>query len=673
MLEAPTPDDETARLDALARTGLLEGQPDPVFDELVTLARQLTGVETVLISLVDADRQWFKAKVGLEAEQTPRSISFCAHAILTPFELTWVEDASTDPRFYDNPLVLGSPNIRFYAGVPLVIDGQPIGTLCLIDPAPRVMNTAHAEALRALSTLVVARIKQQRTESRLAHLAQASIDAIICAGPDHRITVWNSAAERIFGHSAEDALGSSLSLIVPERLRPAHEAGFSRFLSTGENRLSGAVELRGKRANGTEVDIELTIATWREGARPHCAGIVRDISSRKAAEAALLQAKKEAEAANVAKTMFLANMSHEIRTPLNGVLAVADVLSATPLTPKQSEMADLIRTSGQQLHALLGDVLELSRIESGRLELISEPFCLGAALESVAELLRVRAQDKGLEVLVLIAAETYRQVQGDQVRLKQIVTNLLSNAIKFTPKGQITLRAERLADEWVISVKDTGVGFDVAQLERLFSPFEQADGSVTRHFGGSGLGLAITRELVQAMAGTISAHASPGSGAEFVVTLPLPTAENEPAEAAAFRPDVLPASALRVLLADDNETNRRIVELLLSDFEIELTSVDDGAKAVACFQQHRFDLVLMDMMMPVMDGLNATRAIRAHEECSGEPRTPILMLTANAMAEHVRAALDAGADIHVPKPLTANSLLEAVSKALTADASEAAA
>ncbi|WP_277792864.1 ATP-binding protein [Caulobacter endophyticus] len=379
---------------------------------------------------------------------------------------------------------------------------------------------------------------------------------------------------------------------------------------------------------------------------------------------ALKEAAAKADAANDAKSQFLANMSHEIRTPLNGVLGVAGALARTPLTQAQRSMVELVETSARTLETLLTDILDLARIEAGKLELRAEPFDLAASVGACAELFDAAAQAKGLDLTVDIGPDAAGIFVGDAIRIRQVVTNLLSNAVKFTSAGQVRLSvrvAETKTNSTVIfEVCDTGIGFDEKTKARLFSRFEQADGSNTRSYGGSGLGLAISQSLAQAMGGRLEAEGRCGQGATFTFAAPLPRGPAPAHEAAAPAgcDAQVPLAGMRVLLAEDHPTNRRVVELILGATGIDLISVENGAEAVAAYQHGAFDMILMDMQMPVMDGLTAIRRIRALEAAERRPRTQIHVLTANAMPEHVQASLAAGADGHLSKPIQASLLIE---------------
>lgn len=405
----------------------------------------------------------------------------------------------------------------------------------------------------------------------------------------------------------------------------------------------------------------------------HIYGVARDVTDRIAAERELIEAKAAAQAASRAKSDFLANVSHEIRTPLNGVIGVVDALSRTRLSVEQAEMVALVRESGVALERLVGDFLDVSKIEAGQLRLERRPFDLEAALHPCIEPMRYRAHEKGLDFQVETAADARGLFVGDGARIGQIVGNLLSNAVKFTQQGGVALRVA-VADEaddarLIVEVEDTGVGFDAEHASRLFDRFSQADETISRRFGGTGLGLSICRSLCALMGGRIDAVSEPGVGSRFTVVLPAPRAEtltdyDARRDLAAPAPGRLPSRPLRVLLAEDNRMNQRVVHLILDTQGAQVVTVDDGVEAVAAYRTGAFDLVLMDIQMPRMDGLTATRAIREIEMGRAAPRTPIVVLSANAMAEHIDEALTAGADLHVAKPITAASLLAGITAAV---------
>ncbi|HWQ85942.1 ATP-binding protein [Brevundimonas sp.] len=380
----------------------------------------------------------------------------------------------------------------------------------------------------------------------------------------------------------------------------------------------------------------------------------------------LRQAQRRAEGANLAKSEFLANMSHEIRTPLNGVVSMADTLARRDLQPQEHEMVELIRSSGATLERLLSDILDSAKIESGQLTFEPAAFDLEQSVNDVAALWRVRAEDQGVALEVEFDPALAGLVEGDAVRLRQVLTNLVSNALKFTPTGSVRLSVTAMeGDRAQFRVTDTGVGFQPDQKGRIFRRFQQADGSITRRYGGTGLGLTISNALVELMGGgALDCDSAPGEGSAFWFDIPMPRAGQAASEAEPSAAADIATAPLRILLADDHPANRKVVEIMLAATAMELVAVEDGRQAVEAFAGGGFDLVLMDMQMPVMDGLTATREIRAMEAARKLKRTPIVMLTANAMAEHVASGQAAGADGHLTKPVTLVSLFDAISAAL---------
>jgi CheY-like chemotaxis protein len=367
-------------------------------------------------------------------------------------------------------------------------------------------------------------------------------------------------------------------------------------------------------------------------------------------------------------------MSHEIRTPLNGVVGMADLLCRSGLPAAQQEVAEIIRSSGETLERLLSDILDLSRIESGTVTIERTGFHLGEAARSVVALSRLRAEEKGLGLEFFIDPGLDRRVEGDATRVRQILTNLISNAIKFTEAGRIILRVAPIDAGMVrFSVEDTGVGFDMAEKNRLFRRFEQADASITRQYGGSGLGLAICRELASLMGGSVDCSSQPGVGTTFwadlrlEVTEPVGSAQIAAPLATAFE------GSLRVLAADDHATNRKVIELILTGAGVEISCVENGAEAVEAFRKETYDLILMDMQMPVLDGLSAIREIRRIERDEQRPPTLTMVLSANTLPDHVQASIAAGADGHMAKPITAARLLSAVEEAVGLASAEPAA
>ena len=481
---------------------------------------------------------------------------------------------------------------------------------------------------------------------------------------DGRFLILNRAGEELLGIDRDFHLGKTGYDIFPREQADRFAAEDREVLESGELKIIED-EVVQTPNNGIRNLRTKKIAVRNADGHDYLLTISEDVTELKRSHAALEAALERAETANRAKNEFLANMSHEIRTPLNGVIGVADVLSGTPLTDRQKEMIRIIRGSAEMLETLLSGVLDLALIEAGGVVMSSAPFHLANAVREVAGLFQPQAIGKGIGLIVDVDPDAELEVEGDVVRLKQILTNLMNNAVKFTERGEVDIALRALGDDrYRIEVRDTGVGFDPDQTERLFQRFQQGDGSVTRRFGGAGLGLAICRECATLLGADLSSSSAPGRGSVFALSFRLPRAA-----VAALQDDTADAEAdeqdqqLRVLIVDDNAVNRQVLEMILDQVGAERVSVENGAEAVDAYQHQAFDVVLMDIQMPVMDGLTATRAIRHEEELHGRGRTPVIIVSANCMPEHLEAGRAAGADGHLAKPISVAALLGAISEA----------
>jgi PAS domain S-box-containing protein len=419
------------------------------------------------------------------------------------------------------------------------------------------------------------------------------------------------------------------------------------------------------REDGLEVWVEGVVRYFADAAgRPQrMVGAIRNITDDKVAEQRLRDAIAAAEAANLAKSQFLATMSHEIRTPLNGVLGMAQAMDGDELSGVQRTRLKIVRESGQSLLGILNDILDISKIEAGKLDLERAPFDIAAIAESARHAFTAMAESKDIALRLDIAPGAGGYALGDATRVRQILYNLISNALKFTDRGEVSVKVSRRGAAVRLEVRDSGIGIAAEDLERLFEKFEQADASTTRRYGGSGLGLAICRQLAELMGGRIAVTSRLGRGTRFVVTLRLPATQAPPAAPEA-EPGEAPPQSLRLLAAEDNEINQLVLKTLLAQLGVEPTIVADGEAALAAWEASEWDAILMDVQMPRMDGPTATHLIRLREAQTGRPRTPIIALTANAMSHQAAEYRAAGMDGVVAKPIEIGELFTALQKAL---------
>ena len=528
--------------------------------------------------------------------------------------------------------------------------------------SPVLDGEGQVRELLAISRDVTAAVETQAFLETVIQLLPAPL--LVRNVHDRRHVLMNRAAEDLIGVDQDAGLGKTLEELLPLGGGADAAALDDAVLASGGVVHSERVITPSDGGEPRYFNFKV-LATHDDLGPRHLVSIGDDVTERRSAAEALRLALVAAEQASEAKSAFIANMSHEIRTPLNGIMAGVEMLARENLTERGRELAAMIQASGGALGGLLSDILDIARSRSGQVSLETRPFHLGEALRAVADPFADAAGDKGLAFDLDIAPELDAMLVGDPAHLGQVLGHLLSNALKFTARGAITLAASRTGPDTArFCVRDTGVGFDPASKTRLFECFYQTDQSYTRRFEGSGLGLAICKDLVTRMGGGLDCDGQEGAGAAFWFDIPLPAHHQAPPGPAA-EPALPPQAGVRILVADDHPTNRRVVQLMLENVA-DIVAVEDGAQAVEAFRHARFNAVLMDMQMPVMDGLSAVREIRQEEAARGWPRTPIIMLTANALPEHRQASAEAGADDHLGKPINAQVLFAALDAALSA-------
>ena len=531
----------------------------------------------------------------------------------------------------------------------------------------------------------------------------AAVDGIVIVDRLGQIQAFNHAAENIFGYTAEEAIGRNIKFLMPEAEQLRHDDYLDAYRETGIRKIIGASrEVVGLRHDGTTISLDLTVAEWRDAAgQQRFTGIMRDVTERnlqarqlRDASEIAQQARLEAESASRAKTEFLAVMSHEIRTPMTSISGFMDLLAHTDgLNAQQSRYIELVQTANAALLAIVNDILDFSKVEAGRMELERHPFRLAAAIDEAIAIVAPSASTKNLTLRTAIDHNVPEWLMGDDSRLRQILLNLVTNAIKFTEKGAIMIyaRSETSVDgrERIrFSVTDTGIGIDPDLQHRLFKKFSQADSSMNRQHGGTGLGLAICKQLVELMDGQIGIHSDVDQGSTFWFTASLPTASAPEGASApeaqstsemlletvdgrmptASAPEAQPPSETipqstgatkpRILVVDDIETNCEIVEAYLRDNGYEVATVCSAVDAIRILQSERYDVVLMDVQMPGMDGVTATKCIRALPAPIKD--IPIIAMTGHVLPQQVQSLMEAGMNDHVAKPIERVKLYSSV-------------
>ncbi|WP_421932177.1 PAS domain S-box protein [Phenylobacterium sp.] len=495
-------------------------------------------------------------------------------------------------------------------------------------------------------------------------LIESNIDALMTTDPSGIITDVNRQMEALTGCTRDELIGAPFKDYFTDPRRA--EAAIKRVL---REKSVTDYELTARARDGVQTVVSYNATTFYDRNRK-LEGVfaaARDVTERKRFEAELQQARAVAESASRTKSDFLASMSHEIRTPMNAIMGIADLLAKTSLTAEQDKYVQIFRRAGDNLLNLINDILDLSKVEASQLELEQTGFRLNDHLEKVIEIVAGRAQEKGLTLDWVIASDVHLDLVGDPTRLRQVLLNLLGNAIKFTETGGVSLRVELDTESSSPTalrfvVTDTGIGIPQDKLGRVFERFTQADSSTTRRFGGSGLGLTICKRLVELMGGRIWAQSEMGTGSVFTFTAPLEVWADvdRPVLEQAGEGTQAPLPPLRILLAEDSPDNCTITLAYLEDTPYQVEIAENGAVACEMFAAARYDLVLMDRQMPVMDGLAATRTMRAFELANGRAPTPIVALTAAALKGDRETCLAAGCTAFLTKPIKQDVLLRAI-------------
>lgn len=506
------------------------------------------------------------------------------------------------------------------------------------------------------------------SQLRLNAIFRSALDPVVVTDSKGIILDWNNAAIACFGFNRDQAIGLDFAdIILPERSRAAHREVLTHYLATGDSSLLGKrEEIQALHLSGHEIPIELALGVSRGLDNPVFVAYLRNIEKRLEAEANLKHALETAKAANNAKASFLAVMSHEMRTPLNGVIGCLDLLEHTKLSSDQSSLVSTAIKSGEALLSQISDVLDFSKMEAGKLDLELAPFNVSELINSVTNILQSQAQTQNNTFQIAIDNDVPSWLSGDAMRLRQILLNFASNAVKFTTDGIVTLEVKKLnrdvkAAQYIFSVIDTGIGISAESIKHLFKEFSMVDNSYRRPSRGTGLGLAISKILVTAMAGQTGVLSKIGYGSRFWFELPLETAEPIAEKSIVQATEIIPLptqNSLRILLVEDNLTNQMVAVRMLTAAGHDVETAVDGLEAVARVQNKGFDVIFMDISMPVMDGLEAASRIRAMPEPKNQ--IPIIAMTANAVLGDRERFLDAGMSRYLSKPIRKSDILAAL-------------
>lgn len=806
MKEPQIPENEKERLAELYDFDILDTETEKDFDEIVQLASLICETPISLISLIDKDRQWFKAQVGLDTKEIDRNFAFCAYAIHDS-KLMEVIDATTDDRFSDNPMVVGDPGIRFYAGMPLITSsGQAMGTLCVIDNKTKTLDDSQKFCLNILAKQVVRQMefrklthKLKTSDGRNNIFVQQAPNALAMFDKKMRYIAASQKWLEDYNLKGRDIIGVSHYEIFPEigedwkkihreclngAINKQEEAYFERadgsgqwitwdvrpwyisggniggllmytadvtamkekeqenrrikdildktnavarigtwevnfqtgqvewskvtreihevsanytppleeaihFFREGKNRESILNKFNDAVTNGAPYDLELELITakgnevwvrsigqaeFENGKCKRLYGVFQDITDRKKAEAAMIEAKNLAEQSALLKETFLANMSHEIRTPMNAIIGFAELLLKKNLGIEERDYIRIVKNSGENLLRIINDILDISKINSGMMAFEEHPLSIRELFLSLKAMISQTANEKNLTLSFVSDTTIPDTLLGDATRLTQILLNLIGNAVKFTKKGEVKVHAKILREdlkvcELEISVTDTGIGIPDNKLEYIFERFSQAESHTTRSYGGTGLGLSIAKQLIELQDGSIRIKSRQGSGTEVSFVLPLKKTQRHwilttPTEDTGFSNSLAP---LTVLLVDDNPINLKLLIGLFSSLGTKIITAENGRIAIEILKKGSVDLVLLDIEMPEMNGYETTTYIR-HKMNS---KVPIIAMTANAMSGENEKCIQLGMNDYISKPIKAEILFEKILHSVPKKCSEA--
>lgn len=557
--------------------------------------------------------------------------------------------------------------LQRYEGQLLRSDGETVAVEVIGAPVRYEGHRAVLLQVRDMTARKKAEAALQESEVRYRSLFE-DIPHIAVQGynSDHEVIFWNKASENLYQYSRSEAVGKKVEdLVIPPDQRAELTDAIDRWGTIGQG--MNADEMIKQRADGTTVSVYSSrLETRNRKGERELYVVDVDLSELRRANEELVKAKQFAERANRAKSEFLANISHEIRTPMNGVMGMTNLLLETGLDEEQLDLAQTVLDSTKDLMVIIDELLDISRIEAGEVQLQMEPFFPRETVEKVTALFADRAMAKEVLLTVAVHPDVPDKMMGDAGRIRQVLINLVGNALKFTDDGhiQIRLQVERADDGWnlIADVKDTGIGMTPELQKRVFDKFTQGDSSSTRQHGGAGLGLSITRQLVELMGGKISVSSEVGKGTSFEFNLILPFLEEKSLDVsetapAAPRQQVVDAD---ILLVEDNRVNQKVAVAMIKRFGGRVTVAVNGAEALKKISDQRFDLIFMDCQMPIMDGFETTRTIRGME---GEIRDiPIIAMTAHALKEDRRNCLDAGMDDYLSKPVDKDKLGDVLQK-----------
>jgi len=654
---------EQDRLDALSAYDISDASTDSCFNNLAELTARIFNVPLAFISLIDGERQWVISAVGSKVKEMVPSETYCTYTVAEKgiFE---IPDTRADSRFSGHLSIYKSLDIRYYAGIPLADENDvALGTLCILDVMPRSLsvtekgilhNVAKDVVIHLLQRRKIAKNKKAEQELLVLSLVASKTNTGVSIQDKEGITTWvNKSLEKMTGYTYKELRGHQMGNILSPNFSDQELILSSRNKS--RNNESYTIEVLGEKKDGTPIwfSISNTPILNSKGIVDRQIDLISDITQRKQVEQEMLEAKEQALKLSQAKEMFLSVMSHEIRTPLNAVIGMTHLLLDNDPKVSQIDDLNLLRFSGENLLHIINDILDFTKIETGKMELEISPFSLKTLAHDIISSLQVNVKKNGNRLNLLFDPAIPAQVCGDKNRLYQILMNFLGNAIKFTENGLVELRATLIEEndkETVIKfeVEDNGIGIPKDKQSYIFESFTQARTDIARKYGGTGLGLAITRKLLALFNSDVFVDSVEGEGTTFAFEMKF----SKTAEISAvprLGPEMSAFLGKRVLVVDDNDINILIAKRILSKWGLQIDSALTGYDAIEMITRDRYDLVFMDIRMPGIDGFETTEIIRHIDEAYYK-FIPIIALTASTLKNDHYKFVDCGMNGHILKP-----------------------
>ncbi len=664
----------------LSRYDLDDLSDDLDLDLLTKLVASICQTPIAHVSIFEKSKVLLAANFGIDASLTSfdKKDSFCQYTVLKN-DIMEVPDAANDKRFVNSPFVAGLPNVRFYAGMSLTSpEGIKIGALCVLDLKPKKLSEEQKTALKFLAEVVMINLelkskkqeletekrRLESSEKRFRNLFELSEGLI----GEHDMTGRIISANRATARSLETSIENLIGRNMRDTLEPDTRELFDFYLEkiSEDGYAEGVMHVKtstGKSRYWAYKNIKV-----EDNGYPYVLCSSQDVTDLVSLEKELKKAEKITKQSIEAKQQFLAKVTHEIRTPMNAIVGFGKLLSKTLLEDKQRKFVDAISTSGDNLLLIVNDLLDTSKIEAGKMNFEEIPFSLKEVVSSVITILHYKAAEKDLVLSVKISEDVPDMLIGDPTRLNQVLINLAGNAVKFTEKGSVEIHICRIGLEenkirLKMEVTDTGIGIPEDKLPRVFDSFTQANNDISRKYGGTGLGLTIAKQIIELQNGTIEVQSKLGEGTTFTFELVYPIANPEQSSKKIVPETLVETHGLehvKILLAEDNPLNHLLMESIVTEWGVEMTIAVDGHQVIELIQKEKFDLILMDVHMPEMDGYEASHYIR-HQLSEPLSQIPIIAITANASEEDRQKCLEAGMVDFIPKPFRAEELFQKIS------------